>query len=295
MGSEKFCLKWNDFESNISSAFRDLRADKELFDVTLACDEDHIPAHKVILSACSNFFRNIFRRSGNHQNMFLYLKGVSAKDMESVLSFMYHGEVSVAQDDLNTFLAVAEDLQVKGLTQNNSNNSNSQETKSRSNYTKDSKTMLSAGHKTEARRQGGQVFQGHGTQQNYSQDDDIQDITPVDIKTEVPGNQVYEAAPIDTGYEGDGTMAAYEEGYDYDPQYTETDYDTSVAPGNESKISCNQCGEWLHKRSMARHIERKHSKPTSVQCDLCDKAFSSLVNLKEHYRQFHGMSTRDKF
>ena len=113
--------------------------------------------------------------------------------------------------------------------------------------------MLSAGHKTEARRQGGQVFQGHGTQQNYSQDDDIQvhlkisrnsfitndiyiqDITPVDIKTEVPGNQVYEAAPIDTGYEGDGTMAAYEEGYDYDPQYTETDYDTSVAPGNKTK------------------------------------------------------------
>ena len=69
---------------------------------------------QVILSACSNFFRNIFRRSGNPQNMFLYLKGVSAKDMESVLSFMYHGEVSVAQDDLNTFLAVAEDLQVKG-------------------------------------------------------------------------------------------------------------------------------------------------------------------------------------
>ena len=65
--------------------------------------------------------------------------------------------------------------------------------------------------------------------------------------------------------------------------------------GTESKISCNQCGEWLHKRSMARHIERKHSKPTSVQCDMCDKAFSSLVNLKEHYRQFHGMSTRDKF
>jgi len=47
MGSEKFCLKWNDFETNISSAFRDLRADKELFDVTLACDEDQILAHKV--------------------------------------------------------------------------------------------------------------------------------------------------------------------------------------------------------------------------------------------------------
>jgi len=288
MGSEKFCLKWNDFESNISSAFRDLRADKELFDVTLACDEDHIPAHKVILSACSNFFRNIFRRSGNHQNMFLYLKGVSAKDMESVLSFMYHGEVSVAQDDLNTFLAVAEDLQVKGLTQNNSNNSNSQETKSRSNYTKDSKTMLSAGHKTEARRHGGQVFQGHGTQQNYSQDDDIQDITPVDIKTEVPGNQVYEAAPIDAGYEGDGTMAAYEEGYDYDPQYTETDYDTSVAP-DPNKTQCEYCEKWIHKATIARHIKHQHFTTDTVSCQYCNVEYKNEASLNNHLRLKHNI------
>jgi len=291
MGSEKFCLKWNDFESNISSAFRDLRTDKELFDVTLACDEDHIPAHKVILSACSNFFRNIFRRSGNPQNMFLYLKGVSAKDMESVLSFMYHGEVSVAQDDLNTFLAVAEDLQVKGLTQNDSKSSNSQETKSRSNYTKDSKTMLSAGHKTEARRQGGQVFQGHGTQQNYSQDDDIQDITPVDIKTEVPGNQVYEAAPIDTGYEGDGTMAAYEEGYDYDPQYTETDYDTSVAPGDliNGKQQCGVCQEWYHPASIKRHIKEQHSQSMDIECNICGKTFLSKSSYGNHCRRVHNV------
>ena len=33
---------------------------------------------------------------------------------------MYHGEVNVAQDELNSFLAVAEDLQVKGLTQSQS-------------------------------------------------------------------------------------------------------------------------------------------------------------------------------
>ena len=32
---------------------------------------------------------------------------------------MYHGEVNVAQEDLNSFLAVAEDLKVKGLTENN--------------------------------------------------------------------------------------------------------------------------------------------------------------------------------
>ena len=48
MGSEKFCLRWNDFESNISSAFRELRDDIDFFDITLACDDKQIQAHKII-------------------------------------------------------------------------------------------------------------------------------------------------------------------------------------------------------------------------------------------------------
>jgi len=117
--SEKFCLRWNDFESNISGAFRELREDKDFFDVTLACDDDQLQAHKVILSACSPFFRTILRRN-KHEHPLLYLKGVKYADLVSVLNFMYHGEVNVAQEELNSFLAVAEDLKVKGLTQNNS-------------------------------------------------------------------------------------------------------------------------------------------------------------------------------
>jgi len=117
MTSEKFCLRWNDFESNISIAFRELRDDKDFFDVTLACDDEQLQAHKVILSACSPFFRNVLRRNP-HQHPLLYLKGVKYSDLQSVLNFMYHGEVNVAQEELNSFLAVAEDLRVKGLTQN---------------------------------------------------------------------------------------------------------------------------------------------------------------------------------
>jgi len=119
MGTEKFCLRWNDFEHNISSAFRELRDDKDFFDVTLACEDEQIQAHKVILSACSPFFRNVLRRNP-HQHPLLYLKGVNYADLQSVLNFMYHGEVNVAQEELNSFLSVAEDLRVKGLTQNQS-------------------------------------------------------------------------------------------------------------------------------------------------------------------------------
>jgi len=118
MSSEKFCLRWNDFEENISNAFKDIRAEKDFFDVTIACEDDQLMAHKVILSACSPFFKNILRRN-QHQHPLLYLKGVSVRDMEALLNFMYHGKVNVAQGDLNSFLQVAEDLKVKGLAQYN--------------------------------------------------------------------------------------------------------------------------------------------------------------------------------
>lgn len=90
MATEKFCLKWNDFESNISVAFRDLRDEKDFFDVTLACEDEQLPAHKVILSACSPFFKGILRKN-QHPHPLLYLKGIKLKEMQSVLNFMYHG------------------------------------------------------------------------------------------------------------------------------------------------------------------------------------------------------------
>jgi len=128
-GAEKFCLKWNDFESNISDAFKDLREQKDFFDVTLACDDNsQIEAHKVILSACSPFFRNILRRNP-HQHPLLYIKGVKYKELVAILDFMYMGEVNVVQDELNTFLVVAEELKVKGLTQGSSKEQNSKSNK----------------------------------------------------------------------------------------------------------------------------------------------------------------------
>ena len=56
---DKFCLQWNDFERNISEAFKELREEKDFFDVTLACEEEEIQAHKLILAACSPFFRSV--------------------------------------------------------------------------------------------------------------------------------------------------------------------------------------------------------------------------------------------
>ena len=117
MSDEKFCLKWNDFDLNLKSSFRDLRDSKDLFDMTLVCGEFHqVQAHKVILSASSPFFRDVLA-SNPHVNPLIYLRGISQTDLQYILDFIYHGEVSVSQSNLNNFLSVAEDLKIKGLTQ----------------------------------------------------------------------------------------------------------------------------------------------------------------------------------
>ncbi|XP_040583422.1 uncharacterized protein [Lepeophtheirus salmonis] len=118
MGStERLHIRWNDFESNIKLGLSELRQEKELFDVTLACGSKQIKAHKVILSACSPFFRSIIK-SVPHEHPLLYLRGVQFHHLESLLAFIYNGEVNVTQEELDSFLAVAEELKVKGLSQN---------------------------------------------------------------------------------------------------------------------------------------------------------------------------------
>ena len=126
--AENFCLRWNDFESNVSLAFRELRDEGDFFDVNLACDETPphartLQAHKVILSACSGFFKKVLRDQMSAPSPtallatpYLYLRGVRYNDLELLLDFMYHGEVNVAQEQLQSFLETAEDLQIKGLT-----------------------------------------------------------------------------------------------------------------------------------------------------------------------------------
>jgi len=187
--SEKFCLRWNDFETNISVAFRELREEKDFFDVTLACDDSQIQAHKVILSACSPFFRNVLRKNP-HQHPLLYLKGVKYKELLAVLNFMYMGEVNVAQEELNSFLAVAEDLRVKGLTQNNSDSSSDSKPKAepkQSARSRDPPERESSGPPPKRPRPvAAPAPPPPSARQSTFEDDDIQEVVPVKSEPREP-------------------------------------------------------------------------------------------------------------
>ena len=113
--SEKFNLKWNDFQSVVSQSFSVLRREEDFFDVTLVSDDEiQISAHKLVLSACSGFFKSILKRN-SHSHPLLYLSGVDSKSLGFVLDYIYHGEVQVYQHELDLFLDIAQKLKIKGL------------------------------------------------------------------------------------------------------------------------------------------------------------------------------------
>lgn len=59
--TQHFCLRWNNYQSSITSAFENLRDDEDFVDVTLACDGKSLKAHRVVLSACSPYFRELLK------------------------------------------------------------------------------------------------------------------------------------------------------------------------------------------------------------------------------------------
>ena len=112
---DKWCMKWNDFDTNLKDYVRIIREDQRLFDVTLVTDDgQHIPAHKIILSAGSQFFSDIFLKS-NQTNMLIYLKGINSVQLQNFLDFIYNGEASIGQEDLKEFLETGKELKVKGF------------------------------------------------------------------------------------------------------------------------------------------------------------------------------------
>ena len=116
--TEKFCLKWNDFKGNIITTFGSLRDDTDFTDVTLACEDgQQVDAHKVILAASSPFFQDLLKRN-KHAHPLVYMRGMKSEDLVAIVDFLYHGEANIYQDNLDSFLAIAEELQLKGLTEN---------------------------------------------------------------------------------------------------------------------------------------------------------------------------------
>ena len=112
--SGQLLLQHNDLGLQFREGFEKLREAEELLDVTLACEDDTLDVHKVVMSASSPFFRKVLSKTDkNHP--FIYMKGVKFEHLKVLIDFVYKGEVCIASEELDVFLEAAQELQITGL------------------------------------------------------------------------------------------------------------------------------------------------------------------------------------
>lgn len=86
-----------------------------LTDVTISAEGRTLRAHRVVLSACSSFFLELFRTLESTNHPVIVIPGASFSSIVALLTFMYSGEVNVYEEQIPMLLNLAETLGIKGL------------------------------------------------------------------------------------------------------------------------------------------------------------------------------------
>jgi len=297
MGSgEDFCLKWNDHHSLFFSAAETLCRGSLLTDVTLATSDKTFPAHKLVLSICSSFFRDLFSKPEfiSTQSSVVYLKDVSSSQLEKLLSYMYRGEINVEEQDLIKLLQTAKGLGVKGLSEVDDQNAvnlgkppkivNHQPTNNKSS----SKKKIRIEEPLRPTPHYEDVIEVTPPKEMGGFEDNIvaDGLEVVEPNIENMNSSHHDIAEEGEWYgedditfqDGDG----YEQGTVAAGKKTGVDY-------QELPLNCPQCPKTFASTwHLKRHVQT-HSKEKRFKCDLCGKFFSRNDNLKSHQKTVHGL------
>ena len=252
MMTEKFNLKWNDFEANVSKSFGLFRKADYLHDVTLVSDDfKQVSAHKLVLSASSEYFQRLFKETKQSQPV-IVLNGISHSDIVNVLDYVYEGEVRIHQEDLDNFLNVAQRLKLEGLLGGDAEDDQEHfEPPETRNFVNDPEirtpTFTNVVQKQKSRRE--QESQVQGT---IALNDTVED-TNEEVKQKIKEN---------------------------------------IITNEDGSVTCNVCkitkdGPQRVLR-MQTHMQT-HIEGVSYPCTLCDKTFRSKNSFNNHKSRYHRL------
>ena len=250
--SEKFSLKWIDYQSNFNRSLAEFRNQTDLSDVTLISDDKvKFSAHKIILSSCSNMFKFIFKDSA-HANPLLYLGGVSSVNLGFVLDYIYiyYGEVNLFQEQLDSFLESAEKLEIEGLIGGNKDHLNEENTSLQDEIKPDQTNKEFHYQQVEEK----QIVRMEQTVKRR-QSQRLTQVTTFDVRSCTP-EEIEQK-----------TRELYE--------------------NRDGVFSCLVCEHTASDSSnIKRHVE-VHLEGLSYQCTVCNKEFRSKNSLVKHKSIFH--------
>jgi len=296
MAAEEFCLKWNDHHSAFFSVAEELLEQEILADVTLATGKSSFPAHRLVLSICSTFFRRLFSKEGlsaanPSRCYYVYLKDISEKHLQMLISFMYRGEINCEEHDLPQFIAAARGLGVKGLSEVE------EPPHSESPAKCDSPLKPRKKRKESGKRKREEFILGESTTSTPLLAEQTR--LPVEegeaaINPEVVMQEHREEKQTDAGQPGNGVVEVKTERVDdlmgngEEPEEnqpgTELGSAFNVLPGT---LECPYCPKvftstYQLRRHVVCHEEKKY------KCDYCEKLMSRKDNLMAHQRNVHG-------
>jgi len=258
MGSSGYLLlQQSEFVSNYVGSFQELRSAGELFDVTLACEDETLEAHKVVISACSPFFRHVLTKiKQNHP--FIYLKGVLHRDLVALMEYIYTGETKVPAVDVNRFIEAAQELKIKGLAEDEieTNPPNDDEKKKEGQSKEDRLT-------------------------------ETVEINPLDY-TGSEFSLLNGSSGSDYGMvENSGTISELE-------QEIAKKSEKVTNESGSTMWKCKDCGkECKRKDKLKEHIET-HLEGFSHSCTICDREYKTRSSLSAHFYQAHRVKREVK-
>ncbi|KAL4708125.1 hypothetical protein ACJJTC_009904 [Scirpophaga incertulas] len=283
----QFSLRWNNYVTHVTGAFNVLRFENDLVDVTLCCDGGKIKAHKMLLSVCSNYFKQIFKENPCQHPVIIF-RNFKYDDLNAIINFMYHGEVNIFQEQLESFLLTAEMLEVKGLTDNIEDESSKGQIRINDNTSLDlspqSNNLL------------GNIVPISDEPINLAtiqsnKDEYIPQSIPVKTITEHLAletiNSETRVVPPPGCDSENGKSKAVNEEMQVDLQSTSAE-DLSDKPGSESdmaKFRCQLCPKgFKHPTSLTLH---KDSHAGKTQCPVCLRLFSRSYDMRSHLQRIH--------
>nr|ACO10423.1 Broad-complex core protein isoform 6 [Caligus rogercresseyi] len=262
MASNTLALHWTEHESWLKKGFSRLRRDEEFFDVTLACGPREIRAHRVILSACSPFFRTHLKNIPHH-NPFLYLKGFRPDHLESIISFIYNGEVRIHSEELEEFLACAEELKVHGLPQNRPTQPKVIIKEEEDDFLNDGVPIVPRADSSRKR--------------SFKQEVDEEDM--FHLMDHLAGDHSGFALKEEDG-RGDASKNKQLDA-EIAKLISERDPNTEI-------FSCLRCPySSLNKDNLKKHIEARHFLTDGYTCDTCGRVFKTRETLAKHKIKLH--------
>ena len=257
--AEKLCLQWNDFKENVIGSLGSLKDDRDFLDVTLAAEDGkQVEAHKVILAISSPFFLNILKRN-KHPHPLIYMRGIKSDDLLAIVDFLYFGEANIYQENLDSFLAIAEELQLKGLMGNVSNDiANQTKTEPPIQEKKDKILNLNKPSMSKPSL----VTQNKFIEESSSIGQDNKIVAPISYFS---GNV----------QELDGKCISMME------------KTLKKSAHGQPIYRCVPCGKEATSGDLKKHIEANHLEGISIPCDFCEKTFRSRDSFGKHLRHFH--------